>query len=827
MAAVAASVPAQGGARYARTVVGDEALEPAARAAAADDAADAAEGRGRRVASGADAAEGGPVVPGGASSFHALLTQLPGYDGQVASYHFFPPRRAVLAEGYDGPYAEELSRLGVVPYGHQAAALRALGAGQDVVVATATASGKSLVFQVPLAAAVSRGGTGVVLYPTKALAYDQLGRLRALYGALRSPADPEPETAVATYDGDTAAERRAAVREGVRVALTNPDMLHYGILPYHDRWAPFLGALELVVLDELHAYRGVLGTHVANVVRRLLRLAARYGARPRVVCASATIGNPGEHAARLTGRTFTVVASDDAPAAARELVIWRPPSTQDGRRRSANSEAAELAAAFAARGVRSIFFCNSRKAAELVRRYAAQQLPPELAERVASYRAGYTAEDRRALEQAFRAGEVTVLTATSALELGMDVGDVDAVVMVGYPGSKMALWQRAGRAGRAGRRSLALLIPAADPLDEYYLNHPDRLVEGPVENAVADPHNTVVHPLHVACAAAEAPVQEGEELLAPWLELSQVPGLVETPRGWVHRGRYPHRRVSLRGTGGKLIRLKDGNGRTIGVSDLGAALRDLHPGAVYLHQGETYLVAALDLERGIARLLPHIEDYYTQPRSETDIEVLRVVARGRGALPASGSEVDWLPPGVALGDVRVTHTVTSYVRKRYFSEAVIEERPLDLPETSYVTQAVWFDAEGLKGAPPAADMPSALHALEHTLIQLLPAFVLCERADVGGVSYPLYPATGGPLVFVYDGYPGGVGYAWAGGHAFADWLTAARDLLRACDCKGGCPRCVLSPKCGNGNQYLDKDAARVLADALLRRVADAPRPLAA
>lgn len=774
-------------------------------------------------------ASGGEPRPddGGFSSFHALLTSLPGYEGQVASYHFFPPRRGRVVEGYDGAYAGELARLGVVPYGHQARALSALGAGQDVVIATATASGKSLVFQVPLASAVSRGGTGVVLYPTKALAHDQLGRLRSIYGSLRGPESPEPETAIATYDGDTASERRSEVREGVRVALTNPDMLHYGVLPHHERWAAFLGSLELVVLDELHAYRGVLGTHVANVVRRLLRLAERYGASPRVVCASATVGNPGEHASRVTGRTFTVVSDDDSPAAAREFVIWKPPSTQDGRRKSANSEAASLAAAFAARGVRSIFFCNSRKAAELVRRYAVQQLPPELADKVSSYRAGYTAEDRRALEQAFRDGEVTVLTATSALELGMDVGGVDAVVMVGYPGSKMALWQRSGRAGRAGRRSLALLVPAADPLDEYYLTHPDKLVEGPVESAVADPHNTVVHPLHVACAAAETPVREGEELVAPWLELSQVPGLVQTPRGWVHKGRYPHRRVSLRGTGGKLVRLKDGNGKTIGVSDLGAALRDLHPGAVYLHQGETYIVASLDLERGIARLLPHIEDYYTQPRSETEIEVLRVVARGRGARPDAGAVVDWLPAGVALGDVRVTHTVTSYVRKRYFSEAVLEERALDLPDTSYATQAVWFDAEGLVDPPAAADMPSALHALEHTLIQLLPAFVLCERADVGGVSYPVYPDTGGPLVFVYDGYPGGVGYAWAGGHAFVEWLTAARDLLRACDCKDGCPRCVLSPKCGNGNQYLDKGAARVLADALLRRVAEGPRALSA
>src|SRR5690606_30825068 len=384
-AAVAASLSGAREPRYARLLMRDDVLEPA----------ETAGDRSGRAAG-----------PEGVASFHALLTSLPGYEDQVAAYHFFPPRRGAVVDGYDGPYASELARLGIAPYAHQARALAALGGGEDVVIATPTASGKSLVFQVPLAAAVAGGGTGVVLYPTKALAHDQLGRLRALYAALREPGGPEPEAAIATYDGDTATERRAAVREGVRVALTNPDMLHYGVLPYHDRWA--------VVLSELHAYRGLLGPHVANVVRRLLRLAERYGARPRVVCASATVGNAGEHAARLTCRSFAVVAEDDAPAAARELVIWRPRATQDGRRRSANSEAAELAAAFAARGIRSLFFCNSRKAAELVRRNAVQQLPAELESAVGSYRAGYTAVDRREHERAFRAGEVTVLTTTSA-----------------------------------------------------------------------------------------------------------------------------------------------------------------------------------------------------------------------------------------------------------------------------------------------------------------------------------------------------------------------------------------------------------------------------
>jgi len=721
-----------------------------------------------------------------------------------------------------------------VPYRHQARAFEAVGGGSDLVIATPTASGKSLVFQVPVVDAFATGGTSIMLYPTKALAHDQLGRLRAVATALgcgpvddlpgaeprraeprrAAPSGPGAATAIDAYDGDTPADLRAAVREGTSCVLTNPDMLHYGILPYHERWARFLGSLRFLVIDELHAYRGVLGSHVANVLRRLLRMARRYGAEPVVIAASATVGNPGEHATRLTGRPNVVITEDDAPSGPREFIVWRPVLLDGGeRRRSANAEAAGLAAEFTRAGIRSIFFCNSRKSAELVRRYASQQLDPADQVRIQSYRAGYTAEDRRLLEGGFKNGDITTLTATSALELGMDIGGVDAVVMVGYPGSKMALWQRAGRAGRSGRRSLALLVPAADPLDEYFLNHPDLLIDGPVESAVADPYNSVIHPLHLACAAAEAPLARDESMVAPWVDLRTVPGLTETRHGFEHRGRYPHRRVSLRGTGGKTFRLKDGTGKTLGTSDFAAALRDLHPGAVYLHKGETYVVADLDIERGVARLLPHIEDYYTQPRSETDIEIIEAQENTPNA--RDGGVPSSPPVGVQVGTVQVRHTVTGYAIKRYFSEAVLEERLLDLPEVSYQTQALWFEPHDLPGGPPVADMPAALHALEHTLIQLLPAFVLCERADIGGVSYPHYPASGTSAVFIYDGYPGGVGYARAGAAVFGTWMRAARDLLTSCPCRSGCPRCVLSPKCGNGNQTLDKAAALQLARAVL------------
>lgn len=750
------------------------------------------------------------------SSFHAFLTGLDDYAGQVAAFHFFPPRKPRTESTYQGAYAELLAGLELAPYTHQAAAFAAVAAGQDVVMATPTASGKSLVFQLPVLKAALDGRASLMLYPTKALAHDQLGRLRALAGRLaEEPAAGPLVASVTTYDGDTPTEQRAELRDTASCLLTNPDMLHYGILPHHADWAQFLGRLDFIVLDELHAYRGVLGTHVANVVRRLLRLAEAHGASPVVISASATIGNPAEHAERLTGRSATVIDFDEAPSGPREFVMWRPPELPDsGRRRSTNGEVAQVAAALARAEVKTLVFCNSRKSAELIRRYAAEIVGADLADKIQSYRAGYTAEDRRLIEAGFRNGDIRVLAATSALELGMDIGGVDAVILAGYPGSKMALWQRSGRAGRGGERSLTLLVPGADPLDEYYLHDPDALVEGPVESAIADPFNTELHPLHVACAAAERPLEGRETWLAPWLDLTAVPGL--SPRGdkWVHAGRYPHRRLSVRGTGGKLIRLKDGMGRSLGTADLATALRELHPGAVYLHQGETLLVAELDLDKGIARLLPHIGDYYTQPRSETDVEVL-ASARTVTVEPDVNGVLGAPQGGVAVGRVSVRHAVTSYVLKRHFSEAVLDERHLDLPELAYNTEALWFSVDGLPGIPGPEVLPSALHALEHTLIQLLPAFVLCERADVGGVSYPFYPPTGGSRVFIYDGYPGGVGYVRAGAAVFNDWLTAARDLLAKCPCKEGCPRCVLSPKCGNGNQFLDKRAALLVADIML------------
>ena len=729
-------------------------------------------------------------------NYSSFLRAIKDYDGQIESNSYFPARAKTKASAYKGKFAKLLKHLKIKPYRHQIQALKYLEDNKNIVVATATASGKSLNYQIASLQALQEGKNSLFLFPTKALSHDQLDKLQAMAKKLKI------KKLIASYDGDTASNKRTAIRNKAGILLTNPDMLHYGILPFHEKWADFLANLQYLVVDEMHIYRGVFGSHVANVLQRFLRIADYYGAKPQIIAASATIANPLEHANNLCKEDFELISQDYAPKAARDFIFWQPPvvNKEINYRRSVNTEAAHLAAYFVKHDLKSIFFCNSRKSAELLKRYTQNYLDDEEKQQIASYRAGYTIEDRRIIESAFKKGQLTVLMATSALELGVDIGGVDAVVMLGYPGSMTAMWQRVGRAGRAETRALAMLIVADNPLDEYYLQHPELITEARAESAVADGYNSEIHPLHVACAAYEKPIKVSEGYVAKWLTPTPNSNLYLKNDTWFYQGKYPHKNLNVRGSGGKRIILKDGFGKTIGISDYETALRDLHAGAVYLHQGENYLVGKLDLEKGIAVLLPHLEDYYTQTRSETEVEIIN-------------KEFDLF--GVNVGRVRVSTNYTSYVKKRYFREHVIDERSLNLPEIAYNTQAMWFTTSHINKAVDIADLGSGLHALEHTLIGLLPAFILCERSDIGGVSYPIYPATGEPTIFIYDGYPGGVGYARAGTSLFPKWLQAAYERLSNCPCKKGCPRCTLSPKCGNGNQFLDKSAAKQLAKALL------------
>ena len=723
--------------------------------------------------------------------YRAWLETLPGYAGQVAFHRVLPARPPDVVP-YEGAFKPVLARLGLAPYAHQAEAFEKLEAGANVVMATPTASGKSLVFQAPVLAAMQQGGTALFLYPTKALARDQRSRLETL-------ADPfDLAERVFTYDGDTPPGRRRKAREQGLAILTNPDMLHFGILPRHPAWAGFLGRLRYVVIDEAHYHRGVFGSHVALILRRLLRLAEHYGARPQLIAASATIANPAAHAAALSGRPFEAIAASGRFSEL-EFVVWQPKAldARGDRRRSANLEAAELAVWAATHDLKTLIFTGSRKTAELIGRYTRGTA---VEDKIRSYRAGYTAAERARLEEAFRAGELAVLVSTSALELGIDIGGLDAVIMVGYPGSVNAFWQRAGRAGRGRERALTLWIPREDPLDEYFLRRPELLLGSPPESAVADWQNPYLYPPHLHCAAFELPVDETEPLYRP--ELLEDEPLVRR-EGRVHTPfKAPHRRLTLRGSG-VTFTLRDAEGRALGQLDERQAYWEAHPGAVYLHQGESYLVRNLDPRKREIVLLPGLEDYYTQPRALTEIEVY----------PEHAREVR---PGVWVGRVRMQEQVTGYVKKRYVTEAVLEEVEQPMPEVAFDTEAVWFHppVESLA----AEQVPGGIHALEHAMIGLLPLFVLAERGDVGGVSYPVYPrplpSGEGAVVFIYDGYPGGVGYVRAGAEQWERWLQATVELLGGCPCEDGCPRCVLSPKCGNGNQFLDKHAALELAERM-------------
>ncbi|GIW24015.1 DEAD/DEAH box helicase [Meiothermus sp.] len=756
------------------------------------------------------------------STYAEWLKELEGYAGQIAFVQVLPtnpPQKTA----YDGAFSGVLMALALQPFTFQAQALEHLEQGHHLVLSTSTASGKSLVFQVPVLKATLEGATSLLLYPTKALAHDQLGRLRQMAKPLGV------DDRIYPYDGDTSDAERKKAREKGRALLTNPDMLHFGLLPRHGDWAIFLSKLRYIVLDELHAYRGVFGTHTALILQRLLRLAWHYGATPQVIAASATIANPSEHAHNLTGLGFHEVVANPSRAE-REFVVWVPKALdKEGKnRRSANLEAALLARHAAEQGLKTLIFTNARRTAELVARYAAD-------ERVRPYRAGYTAAERRKLEQALQEGTVRVLVSTSALELGVDIGGLDAVILLGYPGSVSSFWQRAGRAGRSSRRALVLWIPREDPLDAFFEQHPELLLKSPPESAVADPDNPILYPLHAHCAARELPIAlpgaGGEEtpakptldpLYKPWLNIK--PPLVERYGRLYSPKRSPHRDLILRGLG-QGFSLRDNTGQLLGTLDERQAYWEAHPGAVYLHQGESYLVRNLDPEKREIVLLPGLEDYYTQPRAQTEIEVLQ------------GEEI---LEGIWVGPVLLRERVTGYVKKRFMSETVLEEVLLVMPELTFQTEAMWFHpCEGLTVLPTLetgegiearwpdqsflteAQVPSAIHALEHTLIGLLPLFVLAERQDVGGVSYPFYPrplpSGSGPTIFIYDGYPGGVGYARAAARQFSRWVNAARDLLQGCPCEEGCPRCILSPKCGNGNQFLDKQTAWMLAEALSSR----------
>jgi DEAD/DEAH box helicase domain-containing protein len=729
------------------------------------------------------------------------------------------PERALHPEVLERLAARGAERL----YVHQAEAIDRLRAGRSVALATGTGSGKSLCYQAPIAESVLAGdkSTALLLFPTKALAHDQLRSLRSwLVPGMRAVA----------YDGDTPTEERPSLRRTANVVLTNPEMLHAGILPYHDRWATFLMRLRYVVVDELHTLRGIFGSHVAHLLRRLRRVCLRYGSEPTFCFASATIGNPAALAAELCGLPVDAVDDDGSPRGPRAVALLDRPMVDpaEGQRASATAEVGGLLARFVAGGLRTIAFSPSRRSAELVARQAQRRLEDgagaPLAGAVAAYRGGYLPEERRQLEKALSTGELLGVAATNALELGIDVAGLDAVILQGFPGTLASFWQQAGRAGRALQPSAAILVAGDDQLDRWYLGHPTELFTRSLEPAVINPRNPFVAEPHVGCAAYELPLAPDDPVLSATAGVSDgfreaiddaVRELVFAdalkPRNgkmyWA-RPEAPAPQVGLRTGSSVEYRLYDGgSSRLVGTVDSARVFHVAHPGAIYLHQGRQYRVEHLDLDDAYALMAPIEVDEYTQPRHDIDIDIIgedRQRPVGRSTLH--------------LGGVEVTTTTVAYQRRRIGSGEVLETVDLTLPPRTLSTRAGWYTVPvevALGAGLDVVSVLSAAHAAEHALIGMLPLFAICDRWDVGGVSMAVHPATGEPTIFVYDGYPGGAGIAELAFDAADRHLAAAHDVVAACPCEAGCPSCVQSPKCGNWNEFLDKRAAVALMRAML------------
>jgi DEAD/DEAH box helicase domain-containing protein len=680
-------------------------------------------------------------------------------------------------------------------YAHQRAAWDAAQRGEHVMVTTGTASGKTLAFNLPVLDALARQpkSRALYLYPTKALAQDQF-RTLAGYRV--------PKLKPAIYDGDTPTEQRWQIRKWSNVILTNPDMVHVGLLPNHDRWGDVLANLQYIVVDEAHVYRGVFGSHVANVLRRLRRLARVYGADPQFLLASATISNPGERGASLLGAPVTVIGDDAAPRAERTILLWNPPLLDEelGLRGSALAEAAKLQASFVERGLRTLTFAKSRKAAELIHRFTAERLGDDT--HLSPYRAGYTAQQRREIERRLSEGELLGVSATNALELGIDVGLLDVVISVGFPGTIASLRQQWGRAGRRGS-GLAVLVASEDGLDQFFMREPDKLLGRRVEAAILDHANPRVLAGHVRSAAYEGPLTDddaailGPEALAA---ARRDPELKETPAGIVWAGKdHPAARISLRSSEPDAFSIVDGStGAVLGVVERSRAYSTVHEGAVYLHMGESYLVRELNLNTMYAVVEPFSGTWYTQAKKDTMTQIVEP------------RRVEWkLGMEVVFGEIEVTQQVVAYERKTLSSQERIEMVQLELPPTTFATEAVWYlpDPHHLAEVDEMPKLLGTLHAAEHAMIAVLPLWAMCDRWDIGGLSTNIHPETGRPTVFIYDGHPGGVGITERGFDQFEGWVADTTAMIRGCPCTSGCPSCVQSPKCGNLNDMLDKAGA--------------------
>jgi len=750
---------------------------------------------------------------------HHILS-LPDYKQQIVHIQPVAPRDAAfgkLDEPLHPSLQSRLESLGISSlYTHQARAVNAARRGNNVMVDTASASGKTMCYNLAVLEDILNNPSSRALYlfPTKALAQDQLRGLNEI-------ACPELISfgGCATFDGDTPQSERAEIKRKAKVVLTNPDMLHVGILPNHKSWSRLFRSLKYVVIDEAHVYRGVFGSHVANILRRLHRLCASYGSNPQFICCSATIANPREHAESLVGLPFEVISDDGSPNGGKSFVFWNPPLIDDTGtgRHSSNSEGTFLFTELVRKNIRSLVFTRTRKLTELIYIYTREQLGSSLGQLIKPYRAGYLPEDRRQIERELFDGHLLGVVATTALELGIDIGDLEATVLVGYPGSIASTWQQAGRSGRGIGESLSFLIAQDNPLDQYFMHHPDYFFGRNFESALINSENLNIMKPHLLCAAWEQPLLDGDGTFfgaAFDRSISELEGegKLRKSGGWWYLSpkiAHPAQEINIRSTSGKNYAIFDASQgyELMETVEASVAFFQIHPGAVYLHQGESYLVKELDLENRVAVVVPTDVNYYTQTKELTDIRILK-----------TEREITCLGTKVYLGEVDVTNTVVGFKKKMQFTEEVVGEEPLDLPPLRFLTQALWFglpEAAVEQVAEDGLDFAGGLHATEHAAIAMLPLFALCDRNDIGGVSTPIHADTGKAQIFIYDAYPGGVGIAEKGFEMVEKLWAATLEAIKECPCQEGCPSCIQSPKCGNNNEPLDKKAAMILLQGLL------------
>ncbi|MDF9409729.1 MAG: ATP-dependent RNA helicase DeaD [Pelotomaculum sp. PtaB.Bin013] len=730
------------------------------------------------------------------------------YKGQIVHIEGIEPQQARYSNlGFTlhPDIGAVLRRRGIEKlYTHQVDAIKKVRGGNSIVVVTPTASGKTMCYNLPVLDSILRmpQRTALYLFPTKSLGQDQLDSIL----------DYEAKLNAGVYDGDTPDSERTALRDNANIIITNPDMLHWGILPNHLKWHRFFSNLKYVVIDEMHNYRGVFGTHVSHIIRRLRRICRHYGADPVFILCSATIANPREHASRLTGRPVELIDNNGAPRGRTKFVLWRPPIHTPYIR-----EVSWLLSLCLENRYRTIAFSRARQVTERILRFTRNNFKEEqYAGKVMAYRGGYLADERRKIESALFNGSLLGVVSTNALELGIDVGDLEVCLIAGFPGTIASTWQQAGRVGRSNKESLVIFIAVETPLDQYFIRNTGALFAHPSEQALIDPDNPYILMGHALCATHEMPVTPEDfslwsdtfvDLLTLMEEDSEV---VHSGGTYFYNGQtYPAERVNVRSSSSSLFHLRDtGRGnRLLEVLDENAAMSEVYPGAVYTHQGSTYVVNNLDLNTGTAFMKQMDVDYYTMCGREKNTEILSTEA---------GKELN----GHRLysGQLKVTTRVTGFIKKHEKTGQVVGGDRLELPERVMETTGMWVvfnEIAAARAKEYGLQLMGGLHAVEHASIGLLPLFAMCDRNDLGGLSTVMHPQTQGPTIFIHDSCHGGVGFSEKGYDKVLELFEATLEAITSCQCEAGCPMCIYSPKCSNFNRPLDKEAAVYLLHSLL------------